>query len=335
MSAEPILEARGLVKRFGGFTAVRGVTFSVERGEIFGYLGANGAGKSTTIRILCGLLTPTEGQALVAGHDVARDSEGVRLSVGYMSQKFSLYPDLTAAENLDFFGGAYGLPRALRRERARALLRDVDLAEGDPRPAGALPGGMRQRLALATALIHSPPIVFLDEPTAGVDPEARRNFWRIIRTLAAAGTTVFVTTHYMDEAEYCARVGLMVDGRARRARHADGAQAHLRPGSHLRAARAPPPDRGPRSVALRARRRAVRRGPPRALRGRRPRRRSDHRGRPRGRRRAAAHRGDRADARRRVPRRRGAKGGRVSATSTIAPALDDVSLTVAGRKGIA
>ncbi len=212
MSAAPILEARGLVKRFGGFTAVRGVSFGVERGEIFGYLGANGAGKSTTIRILCGLLAPTEGQAIVAGHDVARDSEGVRLSVGYMSQRFSLYPDLTAAENLDFFGGAYGLPRAQRRERARSLLRDVNLPEGDPRPAGALPGGMRQRLALATALVHAPPIVFLDEPTAGVDPEARRNFWRIIRTLAAAGTTVFVTTHYMDEAEYCARVGLMVDG---------------------------------------------------------------------------------------------------------------------------
>lgn len=208
----PILEAQGLVKRFGDFTAVRSVSFTVGRGEIFGYLGANGAGKSTTIRILCGLLAPTEGRALVAGHDVARDPEGVRLSVGYMSQRFSLYPDLTAAENLDFFGGAYRIPRKARLARARELLRDVDLAPDDPRTAGALPGGMRQRLALATALIHAPPIVFLDEPTAGVDPEARRNFWRIIRTLAAAGTTVFVTTHYMDEAEYCARVGLMVDG---------------------------------------------------------------------------------------------------------------------------
>ena len=208
----PVLEARGLVKRFGQFTAVRGVSFAVERGEIFGYLGANGAGKSTTIRILCGLLVPTEGEAIVAGHDVATDTEGVRLSVGYMSQKFSLYPDLTGAENLDFFGGAYRIPRKLRVERARALLRDVDLPPDDRRTAGALPGGMRQRLALATALIHAPPIVFLDEPTAGVDPEARRNFWRIIRTLAASGTTVFVTTHYMDEAEYCGRVGLMVDG---------------------------------------------------------------------------------------------------------------------------
>ncbi len=212
MSEEEVLSARGIVKRFGAFTAVRGVSFGVSRGEIFGYLGANGAGKSTTIRILCGLLAPTEGQAIVAGHDVALDPEGVRLSVGYMSQRFSLYPDLTAAENLDFFGGAYGLPRALRRERGESLLRDVGLAIGDPRPAGALPGGMRQRLALATALIHAPPIVFLDEPTAGVDPEARRNFWRIIRELAGSGTTVFVTTHYMDEAEYCGRVGLMVDG---------------------------------------------------------------------------------------------------------------------------
>ena len=210
--APVILETRGLVKRFGEFTAVKSVSFSVQRGEIFGYLGANGAGKSTTIRILCGLLTPTSGEAIVAGHDVAKDPESVRLSVGYMSQRFSLYPDLTAAENLDFFGGAYRIPRTLRLARAAALLRDVDLPPNDPRPAGELPGGMRQRLALATALIHAPPIVFLDEPTAGVDPEARRNFWRIIRKLAAAGTTVFVTTHYMDEAEYCGRVGMMVDG---------------------------------------------------------------------------------------------------------------------------
>ncbi len=208
----PILEARALYKRFGDFTAVRDVSFEVARGEIFGYLGANGAGKSTTIRILCGLLTPSEGRAIVAGHDVATDPESVRLSVGYMSQKFSLYPDLTAAENLDFFGGAYRIPRKPRLARARELLAEVGLRADDRRPAGALPGGMRQRLALVTALIHAPPIVFLDEPTAGVDPEARRNFWRIIRTLAGEGTTVFVTTHYMDEAEYCARVGLMVDG---------------------------------------------------------------------------------------------------------------------------
>jgi ABC-2 type transport system ATP-binding protein len=209
---DPVIEVRDLRRRFGSFEAVRGVSFTVERGEIFGYLGANGAGKSTTIRILCGLLAPSEGSAIVAGHDVARDPTSVRRSVGYMSQRFSLYPDLTALENLDFFGGAYGLPRRARRERAAGLLAEVGLEPGDRRVTGALPGGLRQRVALAAALLHRPKIVFLDEPTAGVDPEARRNFWRIIRHLAEGGTTVFVTTHYMDEAEYCGRVGLMVDG---------------------------------------------------------------------------------------------------------------------------
>jgi ABC-2 type transport system ATP-binding protein len=207
-----IIEVVGLEKRFGTFQAVRGVSFQVDRGEIFGYLGANGAGKSTTIRILCGLMTPSGGTASVAGHDVASDPEGVRFSVGYMSQRFSLYPDLTAMENLDFFGGAYRLARRARLRRAEALLGDVGLSADDPRTAGAMPGGVRQRLALAAALLHGPQVVFLDEPTAGVDPEARRTFWRIIRKLSDSGTTVFVTTHYMDEAEYCHRVGLMVDG---------------------------------------------------------------------------------------------------------------------------
>ncbi len=206
------IEVTGLRRRFGNFEAVRGVDFHVERGEIFGYLGANGAGKSTTIRILCGLLAPSAGKAIVAGVDVAKDPTAVRRSVGYMSQRFSLYPDLTAGENLDFFGGAYGLRRKLRRDRAATLLADVGLDVKDRRVTGAMPGGTRQRVALACALIHAPRIVFLDEPTAGVDPEARRNFWRIIRRIADAGTTVFVTTHYMDEAEYCARVGLMADG---------------------------------------------------------------------------------------------------------------------------
>jgi len=206
------IDVEGLEKRFGEFRAVRGVSFHVEAGEIFGYLGANGAGKSTTIRILCGLLHPSGGKAVVAGHDVATDSEGVRLSVGYMSQKFSLYPDLTALENLDFFGGAYRLPRARRRKRARALMSDVGLEPGDSTLTGAMPGGMRQRVALAAALVHEPRVVFLDEPTAGVDPAARRTFWRTIRRIADAGVTIFVTTHYMDEAEYCHRVGLMVDG---------------------------------------------------------------------------------------------------------------------------
>ena len=208
-----VIEVRALTKRFDAFEAVRGVSFEVLRGEIFGYLGANGAGKSTTIRMLCGLLAPTTGSAVVAGHDVVREPENVRLAVGYMSQRFSLYPDLTALENLDFFGGAYRIPRKKRLERARALLDDVGLAAQMNVVVSALPGGMRQRLALAASLLHAPKIVFLDEPTAGVDPEARRRFWRIIRDIAAGGTTVFVTTHYMDEAEYCRRVGLMVDGR--------------------------------------------------------------------------------------------------------------------------
>jgi ABC-2 type transport system ATP-binding protein len=207
-----IISVEGLRRRFGSFEAVRGVSFSVEAGEIFGYLGANGAGKSTTIRILCGLLAPSAGRATVAGHDVGSDPEGVRRVVGYMSQRFSLYPDLTPIENLDFFGGAYGLPRSRRLARARELLADVDLDPATTTPTGQLPGGMRQRLALVGALLHAPAVVFLDEPTAGVDPGARRTFWRIIRRLAAAGTTIFVTTHYMDEAEYCHRVGMMVDG---------------------------------------------------------------------------------------------------------------------------
>ncbi|WP_394826481.1 ATP-binding cassette domain-containing protein [Pendulispora albinea] len=206
------IDVEGLERHFGAFKAVRGVSFHVEQGEIFGYLGANGAGKSTTIRILCGLLPPSGGKATVAGHDVGTDSEGVRLSVGYMSQKFSLYPDLTAFENLDFFGGAYRLQRAPRRRRARELMIEVGLDPDDRALTAAMPGGMRQRVALAAALLHEPRIVFLDEPTAGVDPVARRVFWRTIRRVADAGVTIFVTTHYMDEAEYCNRVGLMVDG---------------------------------------------------------------------------------------------------------------------------
>ena len=209
----PVVVVEDLGKRFGDFEAVRGVSFEVQPGEIFGYLGANGAGKSTTIRILCGLMTPTSGKAVVAGHDVAKHATAVRFSVGYMSQKFSLYPELSAMENLDFFGGAYRVPRKKRLERARKLLAEVDLTDAAHTPVRALPGGLRQRLALVTALLHEPRIVFLDEPTAGVDPDARRTFWQLIRRVAASGTAVFVTTHYMDEAEYCARVGLMAAGR--------------------------------------------------------------------------------------------------------------------------
>jgi ABC-2 type transport system ATP-binding protein len=209
----PAIAARHLCRRFGSFRAVDDVSFEVFRGEIFGYLGANGAGKSTTIRMLCGLLAPSSGEAVVAGTDVARDPEAVKASIGYMSQKFSLYLDLPVEENLLFFGGAYGLFGRSLEARADEILGLTGLSEHRGQVTGALPGGIRQRLALGCAILHRPQIVFLDEPTAGVDPVARRAFWRLIRDLAKAGTTVFVTTHYLDEAEYCARIGLMVDGR--------------------------------------------------------------------------------------------------------------------------
>jgi len=211
--APAAIRAEGLTKRFGSFTAVDSVSFEVSRGEIFGYLGANGAGKSTTIRMLTGLLVPTSGAAEVAGHDVAREPEAVKASIGYMSQKFSLYLDLPVWENLRFFGGAYGLWGRDLARRAEEILELTDLAEHRHAVTGSLPGGIRQRLALGSAVLHRPSVVFLDEPTAGVDPVARRGFWRLIRDLARGGTTVFVTTHYLDEAEYCRRIGLMVDGR--------------------------------------------------------------------------------------------------------------------------
>ncbi len=207
-----VIETRDLRREFGAFVAVRDVTFSVERGEIFGYLGANGAGKSTTIRMLCGLLRPSGGSALVAGHDVARAPQRVKASIGYMSQKFSLYLDLEVEHNLEFFGGIYGLSGKSLRGAIDAAIERTGLSEHRRATTGELPGGIRQRVALACSLLHRPTIVFLDEPTAGVDPSSRRAFWRLIRELALGGTTVFVTTHYMDEAEYCARIGLMVDG---------------------------------------------------------------------------------------------------------------------------
>jgi ABC-2 type transport system ATP-binding protein len=209
----PAIQAVELSRRFGAFTAVDRVSFEVEQGEIFGYLGANGAGKSTTIRMLIGLLAPSGGRATVAGHDVGSAPDAVKASIGYMSQKFSLYLDLPVMENLLFFGAAYGLEGRALQARADELLERVGLAGQGGATTGDLPGGLRQRLALASALLHRPPLVFLDEPTAGVDPVARRAFWALIRELAAGGTTVFVTTHYLDEAEYCRRIGLMVDGK--------------------------------------------------------------------------------------------------------------------------
>lgn len=212
MSA-PVIRVEGLSKRFGAFTAVDDVSFDVGRGEVFGYLGANGAGKTTTIRVLCGLLAPTRGRAEVAGFDAAREPRRVKQKIGYMSQRFSLYSDLTVEENLAFFAGAYALRGPRRAARVAFALEHAGLATSRRALTGALPGGIRQRLALAAALLHEPAVVFLDEPTAGVDPASRRDFWRLIRELARGGTTVFVTTHHLDEAEYCARVGLMVDGR--------------------------------------------------------------------------------------------------------------------------
>jgi ABC-2 type transport system ATP-binding protein len=211
-AAQHPIAVENLRREFGSFVAVRDVSFHVERGEIFGYLGANGAGKSTTIRMLCGLLAPTGGKATVAGHDIAHSPRAVKASIGYMSQKFSLYLDLDAQDNLEFFGGIYGLRRKALSAAIDEVVERTGLSEHRYSLTSSLPGGIRQRLALACAVLHKPSIVFLDEPTAGVDPVSRRHFWHLIRELAAQGTTIFVTTHYMDEAEYCARIGLMVDG---------------------------------------------------------------------------------------------------------------------------
>jgi ABC-2 type transport system ATP-binding protein len=203
----------GLVKRFGAFTAVDRVSFSVTRGEIFGFLGPNGAGKSTTIRMLCGLLLPTEGRGSVYGFDLYTESERIKQHLGYMSQRFSLYEELTVRENLSFYGGLYGLDDRLKQERSRWAMVMADLAERADEPVRSLSGGWKQRLALGCALLHEPPLLFLDEPTAGVDPISRRRFWDLIYDLASRGVTVFVTTHYLDEAEYCDRLALIDRGR--------------------------------------------------------------------------------------------------------------------------
>jgi ABC-2 type transport system ATP-binding protein len=205
--------ADGLVKRFGDFVAVDHVSFRIARGEIMGFLGPNGAGKSTIIRILCGLLRPSGGRAIVAGIDVAQNPEGVRQRIGYMSQKFSLYRDLTVSENLRFFGGIYGVPRAELAERIRFAVDMAGLAGREDALVGTLAGGWQQRLALGCAVLHRPPILFLDEPTSGVEPASRRRFWDLIHSLASDGVTVLVSTHYMEEAEYCNRAALINHGR--------------------------------------------------------------------------------------------------------------------------
>jgi ABC-2 type transport system ATP-binding protein len=203
------VETHELGKRFGDFVAVDRVSLQVKRGEIFGFLGPNGAGKSTTIRILCGLLEPSEGEASVAGYNVRTQPEEIKHNIGYMSQKFSLYDDLTVEENIDFFSGIYGVPKERRPERKDYVLRMAGLTEKRTTMTRLLAGGWKQRLALGCAILHEPPILFLDEPTSGVDPIARRNFWELIYQLSSAGHSIFVSTHYMDEAEYCHRVALM------------------------------------------------------------------------------------------------------------------------------
>jgi ABC-2 type transport system ATP-binding protein len=209
----PAVEVEGLVKRFGAFTAVDGISFSVPRGQVFGFLGPNGAGKSTTIRMLCGILAPTAGRGEVAGLDIVRDAERIKARIGYMSQRFSLYEDLTVEENIAFYGGIYGVAPARLAGRRRWILAMASLGERAGSLTRELSVGWKQRLALGCAVVHEPEILFLDEPTSGVDPLSRRAFWELIYAVAGEGVTVFVTTHYMDEAEHCDRLGMVYGGR--------------------------------------------------------------------------------------------------------------------------
>jgi ABC-2 type transport system ATP-binding protein len=213
MAAENIITTNNLTKRFDDFTAVDAISFEVQKGEIFGFLGANGAGKTTAMRMLCGLSKPTSGKALVAGYDVYKQTEKIKRSIGYMSQKFSLYEDLTVRENIRFYGGIYGKSNSFIRDKTNILLRQLHLQDEANKLVGSLPLGWKQKLAFSVAIFHEPQIVFLDEPTGGVDPLTRREFWNMIYEASETGITIFVTTHYMDEAEYCNRVSIMVDGR--------------------------------------------------------------------------------------------------------------------------
>ena len=213
--SDVIISVKDLTKRFGDFTAVNRITFDVERGEIFGFLGANGAGKTTAMRMLCGLSYPTSGSGTVAGYDVMREGEMIKRHIGYMSQRFSLYNDLTVWENIRLFAGIYGLSKMETSKRAAELLKRLNFTSERDTLVGALPLGWKQKLSFAVATIHRPEVVFLDEPTGGVDPITRRQFWEMIYEAADGGTTMFVTTHYMDEAEYCTRVSIMVDGEVR------------------------------------------------------------------------------------------------------------------------
>ena len=221
---DKVIETKGLTKRFGSFTAVDHISFEVGRGEIFGFLGANGAGKTTAMRMLCGLSRPTEGGGTVAGFDIVRQSEQIKRNIGYMSQRFSLYEDLKVWENIRLFGGIYGMGSRQIAEKTDRVLRQLGFAEERNTLVSALPLGWKQKLAFSVAIFHEPRIVFLDEPTGGVDPATRRQFWELIYDASERGITVFVTTHYMDEAEYCSRVSIMVDGQVR----ALGAPAELK-----------------------------------------------------------------------------------------------------------
>jgi len=206
------IQAEKLTKKFGDFTAVNEITMNVKRGEIFGFLGANGAGKTTAMRMLCGLSTPTAGEAVIAGCNVYKEVEQIKKRIGYMSQKFSLYEDLTIVENVEFFGGIYGMSRSDLKNKSEALITKLGLQNEVKKLVGSLPLGWKQKLSFSVAILHQPEIVFLDEPTGGVDPITRRQFWDLIYDAADAGITVFVTTHYLDEAEYCNRISIMVDG---------------------------------------------------------------------------------------------------------------------------
>lgn len=210
-----VISVRNLTKRFGSFTAVNGISFDVHRGEIFGFLGANGAGKTTAMRMLCGLSYPTSGSGTVGGYDVMRQGEQIKRHIGYMSQRFSLYNDLTVSENINLFAGIYGLSKNMAQRRMDELLERLNFSSERNTLVGSLPLGWKQKLSFAIATVHRPEVVFLDEPTGGVDPITRRQFWEMIYEAAAGGTTIFVTTHYMDEAEYCSRVLIMVDGEVR------------------------------------------------------------------------------------------------------------------------
>ena len=211
--SEKVIEVKNLMKKFGDFVANDHLTFDVYKGEIFGFLGANGAGKTTAMRILCGLSTPTSGDIMVGGFDIYKQTEKIKQNIGYMSQKFSLYEDLTVYENIKFYAGIYGLSDAKIKEKADGLIEKLGLTESKKKLVQSLPLGWKQKLAFSIAIIHNPKIVFLDEPTGGVDPVTRRQFWDLIYEAAEKGITVFVTTHYMDEAEYCNRISIMVDGK--------------------------------------------------------------------------------------------------------------------------